>query len=280
MPNYMSKEAIMKRLQEHYDYATSIIEQTSRVNPNKASEPFVIFLQGSQNYITRAYHESSDIDSRVITIPGLAALSLGEDFSLGERLTTFEEHVEIFDLRKYRKLLRSPGINNYEGLFSEYVIVNPKYQRLYDKLVDMRESIVREDEKGFLMATMGISMRDLKTLQSRIGNQDRDIEKYGYSRKRLSNIIRFRHTAEAYLEGKPFQECLRAMDEHEIKRIRRTPSVPSLENARKIATEEDARTAKIAKEFQRKESDESSVREMLDELIVEIIKEKVKSDLK
>lgn len=280
MPNYMSKEAIMKRLQEHYDYATSIIEHTSRVNPNKASEPFVIFLQGSQNYITRAYHESSDIDSRVITIPGLATLSLGEDCSLGERLTTFDEHVEIFDIRKYRKLLHSPGINNYEGLFSEYVIVNPKYQGFYDRLIELRESIVREDEKGFLMATMGISMRDLKTLRSRVGNQDRDIEKYGYSRKRLSNIIRFRHTAEAYLEGKPFQECLRAMDEHEIKRIRRTPSVPTLEEARKIATIEDAKTAKIAKEFQRKESSESSGKEMLDELIVEIIKEKVKSDLK
>ena len=39
--NYMSKEAIMNRLQEHYEYAEN------RAN----GEVFAIFLQGSQNYI-------------------------------------------------------------------------------------------------------------------------------------------------------------------------------------------------------------------------------------
>jgi len=98
------------------------------------------------------------------------------------------------------------------------------------------------------MAMMGVSKRDLMSLQKRTGGEDYDIERFGYSRKRLSNIIRFNRTVKAYIDNKPFSECLKSMDQKLIHKIRRTEYY-TLEEALEIANKTDDETKRLAQEF-------------------------------
>lgn len=219
----------MNRLQEHYELAKE----------KGDGEIFAIFLQGSQNYVDDLFFEGSDVDSRAIYLPSMKDICLSKDISQPERILANGEHIDRFDVRKFLKLIQTPGINNYENLFTEYVIVNPKYQSFYDRLVTIKEDIVRIDEKKFLMATSGLSKRDMLSLQKRTGGEDYDIESLGYSRKRLSNIIRFNETIKAYVNNKPFSECLKSMDQELIYKIRRTEYY-TLEEALEIAKQADS----------------------------------------
>lgn len=236
--NYMNKESIMDRLREHYEFAQKDI--TGNI--------FGIFLQGSQNYINELFSKDSDVDSRAIYVPRKKEICLGIDISEPGLILENGEHIDRFDLRKFLNLIKTPGINNYEALFTEYFIINPKYESFYQKIIELREDLVRVDKKKFLMSIMGISMKDFKTLEHRRGGEDYDIENFGYSRKRLSNIIRFNKTAKAYIEGKDFSECLKSMDEELIYKIRRTDYY-TLKQALKIAEEMDQETKEIATNF-------------------------------
>lgn len=256
MMSYMTKDEIMKRLQEHYDEAS------------KQGEVFGVFLQGSQNYINDLFFEGSDIDSRAIYIPNKKEICLGKDISKSELVLSNGEHIDRFDIRKLVNLLKKPGINNYEPLFTEYFIINDNYNDFYERLVEIREEIVRSNEKAFVMATMGISMRDFKALQKRTGGEDYDIEKYGYSRKRLSNIMRFNHTIKAYIDGKSFSKCLKSMDQQLIYDVRRTDKY-NLKEALEIASEMNKETHKLAKEFTGKSN--NKIFDELDDILVDLL---------
>lgn len=256
---YMTKGAIMTRLNEHYEIAKE----------DRDVEIFGIFLQGSQNYINERFFANSDVDSRAIYIPSTEDICLNRDISLPELILDNEEHIDRFDVRKFLKLIKTAGINNFENLFTEYYIINPKYKEFYDKLVEIREDIARADEKKFVMSTMGISKRDFDFLERRTGNEDYDIETFGYSRKRLSNIIRFNETIKAYLAGKDFSSCLKAMDEDLIYKIRRTDCY-TLAEAREIAQNADEETKKLAHEFEKESKHETY--DKIDEIFVDLMK--------
>ena len=272
---YNTKEEIKSRLSEHYQFVKERVD----------GEMVAVFLQGSQNYIDDMFHESSDVDSRAIFLPDKKSLFLGQDLSKPDAVLPNKELIGRFDVRKYLSSLKRPGINNYESLFTEYRVVNPKYKKFYEDLQEIRESVVRIDEKGFLMSLMGIGGRDYKVLEKSHGGQEFDIENFGYSRKRLANILRFNKTAKAYIENKPFKECLQAMDQEEIYEIRRTHyySVPdkhqipyySHERALELAQAAHEETTKLAKEFQAKRRD-TVTEEKLEDIFVSLLDKSLK----
>lgn len=253
----MKKEDIMDRLQEHYDIA------------EEKGELFGIFLQGSQNYIDDLFLKDSDVDSRAVYIPSTRDICLGRDISKPEIILENKEHIERFDLRKFASLLKKPGINNYQALFTDYFIINDKYKDLYEEFVEIRERLVRANPSKFLMSTMGISNRDFTHLQKRTGGEDQDIEDYGYSRKRLGNIMRFNKTVKTYINGAKFIDCLRAMDQELTYSVRRT-ELFNLEEALEIAEKADRETYMIAKRYEHGEED-SSVLSELDDLVVKTL---------
>lgn len=259
--NYMTKESIMNRLQEHYEYAEN------RAN----GEVFAIFLQGSQNYIDDKFFENSDVDSRAIFLPNMKDICLGNDISQPELILNNGEHIDRFDIRKFLQLIKTPGINNYESLFTEYYIVNPKYEEFHNRIREIRENVVRINEKKFLMATMGVSKRDLNSLTKRSGGEDYDIETFGYSRKRLANIIRFNLTIKAYLDNRPFSECLKAMDQDLIHKIRRTEYY-TLEEALELAKSTDKESRDLAHNFKPRESENAKkILGELDDVFVKLM---------
>lgn len=252
----MDKQSIAKRLEEQYGIAS------------KEGVLLGVFLKGSQNYIKDMFFEGSDVDSKAIIIPTKREILLGKDVSKSEIILDNNEQIDRYDIRKYFEVLKKPGINNWETLFTEHYFLNKGFAELYEELIAIREEISRIDEKGFLMATMGISMRDLKTLQNRTGSQDAEIERYGYSRKRLSNIMRFNETVKAYVKGAPFSECLRSMDQELINKVRRTEMYSS-EEALEIAEKCDSETKQIATDFQGSRNTETL--EKMDDLLVKFL---------
>lgn len=261
---YMTKTSIMKRLTEHYEIAKEADE-----------EVFGIFLQGSQNYIDELFFEGSDVDSKAVYLPSTSDICLGIDISRPTKVLENTEHIDQFDIRSFLKLITRPNVNTYELLFTEYFIINPKYEDLYNEILKLRERVVRIDEKRFVMSTMGISHADFKILEKIKGGEDYDINTFGYSRKRLSNIMRFNSTIKAYIAGKGFSDCLKSLDENTIYEVRRT-ELYTLKEAREIADELNTETYELAYAFNSEV--DYSVLDELNKVFVEIMVRSMKLD--
>lgn len=102
MANYMTKEAIMERMRDHYYEAKPM------------GDLFGVFLQGSQNYIEDKFFEGSDVDTRAIFVPSPREIILTTEGPKTIHLMDNEEHLDILDIRNAFKLYKKAGINNFE----------------------------------------------------------------------------------------------------------------------------------------------------------------------
>lgn len=241
---YKTKEDVQKRVEQHY------------VEAQKHGEVFGVFLEGSHNYVDTLFSETSDVDTVAVFVPTKRDMLLG---NLMKRQTVEMEngeHLEVYDVRDFYNLLKKSGINLQQTLFTEYFVVNEKYQEHYDKLVEVRERLARLSESRFLMAVMGMTNKNMKYLKKNNGGEDSDLEKYEFSRKRLANVMRLKATMEKYLEGKDFSECLKSMDENELYEVRNTDKyVKDLDKTLKFAEMLDEKVVTLAKENQGREVD-------------------------
>ena len=186
-----TKEKILKRLKEHLDYVIQLGYNEERI--------LGVFLYGSQNY--GFANESSDIDSKVIILPSFS------DFCLNPKnLVSVEahmengEHVDIKDIRLLRENFMKQNINFTELLFTEYKILNPVYEDLFNfYFISQRENIVRFDQA--------------KTIKS-IGRQLQHTLWQGPTdNKKLYNSKRLFFFLSNYIQGKPYLECLQPKGE-------------------------------------------------------------------
>lgn len=257
MTNYMTKESLNKRIAEHYEKASEF------------GTLYGVFLKGSQNYIDDLFFEGSDVDSVAVIIPTEEQILLGKETRSATHTLENGEQITPMDLRKFFEILQKPGVNNYEVLFTEYFKLNSDFSSYHKELLSMREEIVRADEKGFLMATMGISHRDFKTMTKKSEGSGDDVDLYGYSRKRLSNILRFNATAKAYLEGKDFENVLKSMPQEEIHEVRRTHKY-NLEEALELAEKANSETKELAYNHN---SQRKPIKEKMDNLLMKVLKD-------
>lgn len=189
----ISKEKILKRLQEHWNYAVSLGYNEDRF--------LGIFLYGSQNY--GFANEESDIDSKLIVLPSFADMCLHKDW-VSKELHYENEHIEIKDIRMLREMFMKQNINFIEVLYSEYFILNPKYAELFNSyFVKNRDLISHFDRQK---AMKSISSQLCHTLK-----QDPTDNKKLYNAHRLYYFLR------DYLNGKPYMECIKPTgDEYEF----------------------------------------------------------------
>ena len=197
---YKSKEDVMKRVQEHYDAAVELYGE--RV--------LGVFLQGSWNYGEDFCDEESDVDTKCIVLPTF------EDFCLGKKpvSTTHvlenNEHLDAKDLRLYIDCFKKQNINFVEILFTDFKIVNPKYEKQWNRLVDAREQIGRYDIKRALNCMTGMCFEKDKALTHPYPSLVDKIEKYGYDSKQLSHCWRIYYFMKMYvIFGQPYENCLR-----------------------------------------------------------------------
>lgn len=182
---FVNREFILKRLQEHWNYAVR-----QGVNPDHI---LGIFAYGSMNYGFWD-REHSDVDSKLIIVPSFEDICLNSEW-LSKELHLEDEHIEVKDIRELRNMFLKQNINFIEILYTEYFILNPKYKELWKTyFVDNREAISHYD-------------RD-QTLKS-ISNQLIHILKQKPSdNKKLHNAHRLYYFLENYLNNKVYLECI------------------------------------------------------------------------
>ena len=196
---YKSKEDVMKRVQEHYDAAVELYGE--RV--------LGVFLQGSWNYGLDFCDEESDVDTKCIVLPSF------EDFCLGKKPVSTThvlengEHLDAKDLRLYMNCFKKQNINFVEVLFTEYKVVNPKFEKQWARLVDAREQVGRYDIKRALSCMTGMCYEKNKALTHPYPTLVEKIEKYGYDGKQLSHCWRIYYFMKMYLMGMPYEHCLK-----------------------------------------------------------------------
>lgn len=180
----VNKEKILKRLQEHWNYAVSLGYNEDRF--------LGIFLYGSQNY--GFANEDSDIDSKIIILPSFANMCLHKDW-VSKELYYENEHIEIKDIRMLREMFMKQNINYVEILYSEYFILNPKYAELFNSYFIKNRDLISHFDRN-------------KTVKSISGQLLHTLKQDPTDNKKLYNSHRLYYFLRDYLNNKAYSECI------------------------------------------------------------------------
>lgn len=151
-----------------------------------------VFLYGSQNYGTNTI--SSDVDTKAIIIPSFEELCLEPAVSKEIHLEN-GEHCEIKDIREIVKNFRKQNINFIEILYTEYFILNPRYEELWKHyFIENRETIAHYDMNKCVQSICGQAIHTLKQNKT-------DGKKY-------SNGLRLKYFLTHYINRDKYANCL------------------------------------------------------------------------
>lgn len=194
----MKEEYIQKRVQEHYDYLTSM-----------GYDVVCTCLQGSQNYGLDEYSEDymSDVDTKSIVLPPLddfitAASPVSEVVVLENN-----EHAEIKDIRVMFDMFKKMNISYIELLYSKYIVINERWAHLIEPLFANKDLVSSYNRNQFLRCIAGMAMEKRKALCHPYPSIQWKIEKWGYDGKQLSHCARLYNFIKRYVAGEPLEEC-------------------------------------------------------------------------
>lgn len=196
---------INRRLREHLSEALSS-------NP-KIKDWFIIAANGSINYDLD--YEDSDIDSKLLVIPDIHQLIWNDTHNYLHVMSDNEEHCEVKDVRNYFHTILKQNINFVETLFSDYVVVNPKYVDIWEAFLAMREEIAFYDPIAAMNCMVGMMRQKQIDMVSMSPGRKEAIEKYGYDVKNYHHIWRLHLFFMDYLKNygdvnnqTPYKDCL------------------------------------------------------------------------
>ena len=182
----MNKDQILNKLQEQLN-AVAHFYNSDRI--------LGIFLYGSQNYNTAT--ENSDIDSKVIYLPTFEEFCLNQEWISKEIQLKNNEHAEVKDIRLTRQMLMKQNINFIEILYTDYFILNPKYEELFNQYFINNRDDISYMNRG-------------KALSSIASQVYHTLEQDPYNDKKLYNAQRLYYFLEDYFAGVPYKKCLSA----------------------------------------------------------------------
>ncbi len=274
---YKTKEDVMKRVQEHYDAAIELY----------GDKVLGVFLQGSWNYGKELCDEQSDVDTKCIVLPSFEDVCLNEKPVSCTHILENEEHLDAKDLRLYMNCFRKQNVNFVEILFTEYAILNPKYEEQWARLVKARERIGRYDTKRALQCIVGMALEKDKALCHPYPTLIEKINKYGYDGKQLSHVCRLAKFMELYMAGFPYDFCLSSGYDksflQNLRHIKRHISDRGVEWAKQYSKDLCERL-KIQKdewiEQNYNEETESKRKQLIDELLNDVVVECMKISFK
>ena len=192
------EEKIMSRLREHYEEALEYFDESRIVG---------IFLQGSQNY--GLDYEGSDIDTKLIVLPSFEDIAFNKKPVSTTHIRANEEHIDFKDLRLYMQTFRKQNLNFLEILFTEFKILNPQYEKMWDVLVENRERIARYNEFQAIKSMKGIAMEKYHAMEHPYPSKLALIEDHGYDGKQVHHLIRVEDYIERYIKGHSYESCLK-----------------------------------------------------------------------
>jgi hypothetical protein len=268
--NKSREEFIMSCVQEHYDEAVSL-----------GYEVVAVFLQGSQNYCCDIYTEEyrSDVDTKAIILPSLDDIVRGSSPFSHTHVRANNEHIDIKDIRVMFENFRKQNSSYLEILFTDFKIINPKYEALMAELLSQAENIARAHPNQALRCFSGMSMEKLKALTHPYPSIKDKIDKFGYDPKQLHHILRLNEFVKRYIAGESFKDCLKPTNINYLVDIKL--GILPLEEAKALAVNVDQETKELV--LLSKTEEEIINQEVVDfltELKVKFIKQFLSEELR
>lgn len=199
----------MERVREHYNHLLKYVEE---------DYVFGVFLVGSQNYNLAT--SNSDVDTKAVVLPTLQDLALNAQavsttlyVPCGDRE---EEHMTVTDFRLWMSQLRKGNVNILETLFTEYFVVNPKYQVVWDELQVYKEDFARMDASMVFSASLGVFNSKKKHCFNPTDKTKETFDTYGYDPKSLMHMLRMTNFMFRYFSTEPFESCLKTTNRHQL----------------------------------------------------------------
>ena len=272
MTNFHKNDVIMKRLREHYDEACGLIPEDRIVG---------VFLQGSQNY--GLDYEGSDVDSKCIVLPTLEDICFAKKPISTTHVRENDEHIDLKDIRLMFQTFRKQNMNFVEILFTEYKIINPLYEDLWNELIAQNELVGRYNPHRAVTTMKGIASEKFHALEHRYPSRVEVIDKFGgYDPKQLHHLLRIEDFLKRYINGEKYAECLKPCAEgcFVLKHIKQF-GVKNLEEARQFAEESFDRISRMANEYRETHLDEGNpaVDELLDNVQRKIMKKSIQLEM-
>jgi hypothetical protein len=264
----------MRRAKEHYNYLISA-----------GYDVICTCLQGSQNYGLDEYSQEyqSDVDTKSIIAP-----SLDDMINASPPISTVEilennEHAEVKDIRIMFEMFKKMNISYIELLYSDYIIINPKWEDYIIELFGMRDRISALNKNQLLRCIAGMAYEKEKALCHPYPGIIDKIEKYGYDGKQLSHIIRLFIFMNKYVNGLPIKECYKIKTEEArtmLINLKKQLDWLSKEDAVKLSRGfvEGIKVLKDANLLPHDEVDKEVI-EILNKIKYDIIKEKMRRAL-
>lgn len=180
----MKDKEIKMRIKQHYKEVLA--------SGIKEKDLLGVFLYGSQNYGIDTIN--SDIDTKAIIIPDFQNLCLQPAISKEIHLEN-GEHCEIKDIREIVKNFRKQNINFIEILYTDYFILNPRYEELWKHyFVENREIIAHYDMNKCIQSICGQAIHTLKQNKT--------------NGKKYCNGLRLKYFLKHYINREEYANCL------------------------------------------------------------------------
>jgi len=232
---YKNKQDVKDRVQEHYDI---LIE--------KGYEVVGVFLNGSQNY--ELEYKGSDVDTKAIILPSFDDFLFGRKKVSTTLILDNNEHIDLKDIRMMFENLKKQNINFIEILFTEYKVINPKYEKLFNILFERNEEIAHYNNYKALNCIMGMSKEKYKALEHPYPATKDKIEKFGFDPKQFHHVLRLNEFIKRYLDNELYSKCLISENKEFLIKIKQG-EIYKLDEVRLIAKEIDEETYSIVKKY-------------------------------
>jgi len=263
----------------------SLVRQKSILESEGYSVAYIC-IYGSQNYgldlNTEEYQ--SDIDMKAIIIPTLDDL-VADSKPVSIVVDTEWGQCDVKDIRLYFQTLLKGNPAYIETLFTDYYVVDNKFQREFDTIISLRNDLVSALSAQFVRAIYGMMCEKQKALCHPYPSIAHKIEKHGYDGKQAHHILRLWFVMTDYiLNGKRLEECLRLTDEGRIEALMQYKlNRPSLEVASQMVDHTMGLAKNLRDSFLEKVDEskmEDSVSNTFLKLSQDIIKHKIIEEVK
>lgn len=260
---------VMDRVKEHYNEALTYFPEDRIVG---------IFLQGSQNYGLAT--PQSDVDTKLIVTPTFKDIAMNRKPVSTTHIRANEEHIDFKDIRLYIQTFRKQNLNFLEILYTDFAIVNPIYEKQWNRLVESREAITHFNPYRSVQSMKGIALEKYHAMEHEYPSKIEVLKKYGYDPKQLHHLVRVEDYLDRYINGESYESCL---DPGPMKQelIEIKMGKYSLADARSIADKAKAHVEEMAEYAYSiyPNEEDPEVNELLDDVQYEIMRIAVKGEL-
>lgn len=260
---------VMDKVKEHYNEALTYFPEDRIVG---------IFLQGSQNYGLAT--PQSDVDTKLIVTPTFKDIAMNRKPVSTTHIRANEEHIDFKDIRLYIQTFRKQNLNFLEILYTDFAIVNPIYEKQWNRLVESREAITHFNPYRSVQSMKGIALEKYHAMEHEYPSKIEVLKKYGYDPKQLHHLVRVEDYLGRYINGESYESCL---DPGPMKQelIEIKMGKYSLADARSIADKAKAHVEEMAEYAYSiyPNEEDPEVNELLDDVQYEIMRIAVKGEL-